>query len=68
MDDIDEPRVFLVRIWQRAWPFRATVRPLDDSAPRLFTAPLQLATYFAAAAARQSKPLTGDHSEHDPDR
>lgn len=41
--------VFVVRVWRQE-QFRALVRPVNDEAPRCFSAPEQLAEFFRGAA------------------
>lgn len=47
---MDETRLFLVRVWQRPSTFRASVRDLDHSEPRLFTDAHQLGDFLHAAS------------------
>lgn len=46
----DDTRLYLVRVWRRAQGFRASVRAVDDEAPRLFTAPADVAAFLEDAA------------------
>jgi hypothetical protein len=43
-------QLFVVRVWQGARPFHASVRGADDEAPRLFDSPEQLAEFLRLAA------------------
>ncbi len=47
---MNEPRLFLVRVWQHLSQFRAAVRGLDQDEPRLFHEAQQLGEFFLAAS------------------
>lgn len=49
--DMDEGSIYLVRVWRRPGEFRASVRSVADEHLHLFTAPEDLARYFADTAA-----------------
>ncbi len=51
---MDEPRLFLVRVWQHLRQFRAAVRGMDESEPRLFDEPAQLGEFLRQASAEAS--------------
>ena len=48
---MDAPRLFLVRVWQHLRQFRAAVRGMDESEPRLFDEPAQLGEFLRQASA-----------------
>jgi hypothetical protein len=47
---MDDPQLFVIRVWQDAHRFRASVRAADDAPPRLFTAAEELALFLSRAA------------------
>ncbi|CAG1004719.1 hypothetical protein BURK2_03314 [Burkholderiales bacterium] len=47
---MNEPRLFLVRVWQHLSQFRASVRGVDDSEPQLFDEPARLGEFFRQAS------------------
>jgi len=51
---MDEPRLFLVRVWQHLRHFRAAVRAIDESEPRLFDEPARLGEFLRQASAEAS--------------
>ncbi|MBK6294361.1 MAG: hypothetical protein IPO19_21125 [Rhodoferax sp.] len=53
---MDEPRLFLVRVWQHLSQFRAAVRGVDEAEPHLFDEPAQLSEYLRQASAAPSPP------------
>jgi hypothetical protein len=59
---MDEPRLFLVRVWQHLSQFRAAVRGVDEAEPRLFEEPAQLSEYLRQASAAPSPPAEPDHA------
>lgn len=60
---MDEPRLFLVRVWQHLSQFRAAVRGVDEAEPRLFEDPAQLSDYLRQASAQPpSSGARGDAS------
>lgn len=53
---MDDTRLYLVRVWQQASQFRASVRAADDDEAQLFTAPDALGAFFAEHAATAAAP------------
>lgn len=47
---MNEPRLFLVRVWQHLSQFHAAVRGLDQDEPRLFHEAQQLGEFLRAAS------------------
>ncbi len=47
---MNEPRLFLVRVWQHLNQFRAAVRGVDDSEPQLFDEPARLGEFLRQAS------------------
>ena len=47
---MDDPQLFVIRVWQDGSRFRASVRAADDAPPRLFTAAEELALFLSRAA------------------
>ena len=45
---MNEPELFLVRVWHPNGGFRASARRLEEEQPRLFLDPAELVRYFAA--------------------
>ena len=58
-----QPQLFLVRIWQDLSRFRASVRPVNDGDPQLFTEPEQVGEYFRAATAVQETQPNGERHD-----
>lgn len=58
---MDEPRLFLVRVWQHLRQFRAAVRGMDESEPRLFDEPAHLGEFLRQSSAEAS-PATGSNA------
>lgn len=56
--DMDEGSIYLVRVWRRPGEFRASVRSVADEDLHLFSAPEDLARYFADCAAPVDPPST----------
>jgi len=52
---MDDPQLFVVRVWQDASRFRASVRAADETLPRLFSAPEELVLFLARAAQRSTE-------------
>ena len=52
-------QLFLVRIWQEQREFRASVRPVDEREPMLFTEPAAVLEFLRNACAEHSE-LPGD--------
>jgi hypothetical protein len=48
---MNDPTLYLVRVWQHAGGARAAVRPADHGEPRLFTAAQPLGDFLLGAAA-----------------
>ncbi|MFO1288581.1 MAG: hypothetical protein U1F25_12060 [Rubrivivax sp.] len=47
---MNEPRLFLVRVWRHLSQFRAAVRGVDEAEPRLFDEPAQLGEFLRQAS------------------
>ncbi len=48
---MNEPRLFLVRVWRHLNQFHAAVRGVDQHEPRLFNEPAQLGEFLHEASA-----------------
>jgi hypothetical protein len=62
---MDNVQLFVIRVWQHLRQFRASVRALDDDAPRLFLAPEELSEFLRRAAeapAEADDPARNDSS------
>ncbi|MBK9572333.1 MAG: hypothetical protein IPO43_06185 [Rhodoferax sp.] len=57
---MNEPQLFLVRVWQHLSQFRAAVRGVDETEPRLFDEPAQLGEYLRQASAEPSPAIEGE--------
>jgi hypothetical protein len=55
--DMDEGSLYLVRVWRYPGDFRASVRSVSDERLHLFTAPDDLARYFAQTGIASAEPL-----------
>jgi hypothetical protein len=58
-------RVFVVRIWQQAGAFRASVRRPGCDQPRWFNQAERLCDYLLRAGDREDALLPGDADDHD---
>lgn len=56
-------QLFLVRVWQNLSQFRASVRPVSDGEPRLFTEPEQVGQFLRSAAQETTPTEPGDGDE-----
>jgi hypothetical protein len=69
---MDEPSLYLVRVWRQPERFRASVRRADEERSRWFTAPAAVAAFLAdgdaaaPAGAPTEPPLHGDRDGHTP--
>jgi len=52
---MNEPRLFLVRVWQHLSQFRAAVRGMDETEPRVFDEPAQLGEFLRQASTEAPK-------------
>ncbi|MFO1267994.1 MAG: hypothetical protein U1F67_15230 [Rubrivivax sp.] len=53
---MNEPRLFLVRVWRHLSQFRAAVRGVDEAEPRLFDEPAQLGEFLRQASTEAPPP------------
>jgi len=56
---MNEPRLFLVRVWRHLSQFRAAVRGVDEAEPRLFDEPAQLSEFLRQASTETAPPAEG---------
>jgi len=53
---MEDGSLYLVRVWRHPGEFRASVRSVSDEHLRLFTAPDDLARYFAETGVAETEP------------
>jgi|APLow6443716910_1056828.scaffolds.fasta_scaffold1433055_1 hypothetical protein len=56
-------QLFLVRVWQNLSQFRASVRPVNNSEPRLFTDPEQVSQFLRRVSEEPTPTEAGDGNE-----
>ena len=59
-------QLFLVRIWQEQREFRASVRPVGEREPMLFTEPAAVLEFLRAACAEHAEPPGDDENDKGP--
>lgn len=62
-----DTQLFVVRVWQHQNAFRASLRPINEGAPQLFTEPGQVAEFLLAASSDGTAAEVQDKGERHED-